>query len=225
MNMQLLIALGLSYLVGALPIGWILVWLVKKKDIRYHASGRIGTSNVIRMLGVPAGLVTLVFDFAKGYLGVWIIRAIVSTPAEWMQALGGFLSVLGHVYSVYIVEKRRDGKYYFRGGAGGITSIGAAMGLWWPIIFFIGIPALLVYLTIGYASIATITLNVCSVIVFTTMVLFDIAPNSWWFVLYGVACLTLVLIALRPNLKRLRRGEERVMRFSLHAKLRKSKMD
>lgn len=218
-----MISLVVCYLFGALPIGWIVVWLTKKQDIRYHASGRMGTSNVIRMVGVGAGMLTFVLDFLKGFSAVIIVRAINPSASAWVEAIGGFLSVLGHVYSIFLIEKRPDGKYYLRGGAGGVTSIGVSVALWPPILFWIGIPAILIYLIIGYASIATISLNVIGLIVFTVREIFKFEPHSPWFILYSLLTLGLVIYTLRPNLKRLVRGEERVMRFSLHAKLKRKK--
>lgn len=221
MTPSTLVSLLLCYLIGALPIGWVIVWLAKKQDIRYHASGRMGTSNVIRMVGAGAGLLTLALDFLKGYGAVITVRAINPAVSLWVEAIGGFLSVLGHVYSIYLIEKRRDGKYYLRGGAGGVTSIGVSVGLWPPILLWIGIPAILIYLIFGYASIATISLNVFGLIVFAVREAFKLEPHSPWFILYSLLTLGLVIYTLRPNLKRLARGEERVMKFSLHAKIRR----
>ncbi len=219
MVLERIIALTLSYLLGALPIGWIIVWLIAHKDIRYHASGRMGTSNVIRMVGVPAGILNSVLDFLKGYAGVWVISLIIEDAPQWMKALGGFLAVLGHIYSIYIIEKRRDGKYYFRGGAGGMTSVGAAVAFWPPVLLWSGIPALLMYLLLGYASITTMSVNFFALIVFIVRAATGADPG-WWYVVYSVATLLLVIDALRPNIQRLQRKEERIMRFSLHARLK-----
>jgi len=100
-----MISLIVCYLLGALPVGWIIVWLTKKRDIRYYASGRMGTSNVIRMVGIAAGLVTLALDFTKGYLAVQVVRAINPNAGTWVEAIGGFLAVLGHVFSIFLIEK------------------------------------------------------------------------------------------------------------------------
>lgn len=223
MTYSTMISLIVCYLLGALPVGWIIVWLTKKRDIRYYASGRMGTSNVIRMVGIAAGLVTLALDFTKGYLAVQIVRAINPNAGTWVEAIGGFLAVLGHVFSIFLIEKRRNGKYYLRGGAGGATSLGVAVGIWPLIIFWIGIPAILIYLAIGYASIATLSINLLAIIIFSVKEIFSIEPHSPWYIMYAVLTLMLVTYTLRPNLRRLMRGEERVMKFSLHARLKQKK--
>lgn len=220
MTYSTMISFLVCYLLGALPIGWIVVWLAKKRDIRYHASGRIGTSNVIRMVGIAAGMITLVLDFVKGFLAIYIVRVINPNIGAWVEAIGGFLSVLGHVFSIILIEKRRDGKYYLRGGAGGVTSLGVAVGIWPPILLWIGFPAILLYLTVGYASIATLSVNVLAIIIFSVKEIFSIEPHSPWYILYAVMTLMLVIYTLRPNLRRLMRGEERVMKFSLHARMK-----
>ena len=223
MTYSTMISLFVCYLLGALPIGWIIVWLAKKRDIRYHASGRMGTSNVIRMVGIAAGLVTLVLDFFKGFLAVQLARAISPDAGPWVEAVGGFLAVLGHIFSIFLIEKRRNGKYYLRGGAGGVTSLGVSVGIWPPILFWIGIPAILIYLIFGYASVATISINVFAILIYSVMEIAKIEPHSPWYIVYAVFTLMLVMYTLRPNLRRLARGEERVMKFSLHARLKRNK--
>ena len=222
MTLERVIALMLSYLIGALPMGWIIVWIKSHQDIRYHGSGRMGTSNVIRMAGIPAGLVNSVLDFLKGFAGVWVVRLIITEPPAWMEALAGFLTVLGHIYSIFIIEKRRDGKYYFRGGAGGITSLGVSTAFWLPVLLWSGIPALILYVLVGYASVATLSVNVFALIVFIVRSISGADP-TWWYVVYSVVTLIIVIDTLKPNLKRLLRGDERVMRFSLHAKIKENK--
>lgn len=224
MIFERVIALILSYLIGALPMGWIIVWLKSRQDIRYHGSGRMGTSNVIRMAGIPAGVINSVLDFLKGFAGVWIVRLIIADPPAWIEALAGFLAVLGHIYSIYIIEKRRNGRYYFRGGAGGITSLGAATAFWLPILPWSGIPAMILYLFVGYASVATLSLNLFALTAFIIRAASGADP-TWWYVVYSVVTLLIVIDTLKPNLKRLMRGEERIMRFSLHAKIKEKKSE
>ncbi len=205
--------LVLAYLIGAIPWGWMIVWLVKRKDIRYMASGRSGMSNVIRTAGKGWGILTAVLDIFKGYAAVYAARLIVDNPEPWLTAIGGILAVLGHIYSVYMLEKRRDGKYYFRGGAGGLTSVGAGTALWAGYLIFVPLPCFLIYIISGYASVATASFNLLGIIGF--IIGAAMGKCSWWYVLYGVGAEILVLISLQPNFKRLRRGDERKHDFRL----------
>ena len=208
-----------AYLIGAIPFGWLIVWFIKHKDIRYIASGRMGMSNVMRVAGTFWGIVTALLDILKGAAAVHAVRLFMPADAirPWMTAAGAFLAVLGHIYSVFLLEKRRDGKYYFRGGAGGLTSAGAAASLWAGYLIAMPLPCLLIYLFTGYASMAVGMLNVCGMIGFIIGAL--LGKCSWWYVLYAIGAELLVLDSLRPNIKRLKRGDER--KSSLRIRWRK----
>lgn len=220
---QYFIVLCLAYLIGSLPVGWVVVWLVSHQDIRYHASGKMGTSNVIRTVGVKWGILTAIADILKGVLAVWVVRWIFPDRIDWLIAVAGMVAVLGHIKSIFLMETRPNGRIRLRGGAGGLTSLGVVIGIWPPVIFFSGIPALILYLTLGYASVATFSINLFALIVFVFMQINGIEPSSWWYALYGVFGLGIVFFALIPNYKRLRSGSERVMKFSLNAFLRAKK--
>jgi len=124
-----------------------------------------------------------------------------------MVALNGLLAIIGHNYSAFLLERGNDGKLHFRGGAGGATTLGVAIGLWvnsWLIILPI---AFLVYLVIGYASITTISIALSTTGIFTVKAIQGVMP--WIYAGLGLAALSVILIALRPNLKRLKEGTER----------------
>lgn len=207
-----------AYLIGSIPWGWIFVKLVKHKDIRYIASGRMGMSNVMRTAGTFWGILTAILDILKGSAAVHAASLFVTQPEPWMKVIGGILAVLGHIYSIFMIEKRRDGKYYFRGGAGGLTSCGAGVVLW-PLGYWIAVPlpCLIIYLFTGYASIATASFNIFALICFIVGAV--LGKCSWWNILYAVCAEILVLISLRPNFKRLKRGDER--KSSLRIRWRK----
>ena len=206
-----------AYLVGAIPFGWIIVKILKNKDIRYIASGRMGMSNVMRVAGTFWGVVTAVLDVLKGSAAVHMASLFVPEPEPWLTSLGGILAVLGHIYSIFLLEKRRDGKYYFRGGAGGLTSAGAAVALWKGIWFAIPLPCLIIYLFTGYASVSVAFFNVFGFIGYLVGAI--LGKCSWWYLMYAVGAEILVLISLRPNFKRLKRGDER--KSSLRIRWRK----
>ncbi len=206
-----------AYLAGAIPFGWIIVKIIKNKDIRYIASGRMGMSNVMRVAGTFWGIVTAVLDVLKGIVTIRIADIFVPEPEPWMTTIGGILAVLGHIYSVFLIERRRDGKYYFRGGAGGLTSAGAGAALWSGYLLAMPLPCLLIYLFTGYASVAVACFNIFGLIGY--IIGAYLGKCSWWYCLYAVVAEILVLISLKPNFKRLRRGDER--KSSLRIRWRK----
>ena len=206
-----------AYLIGAIPFGWIIVKILKNKDIRYIASGRMGMSNVMRVAGTFWGIVTAVLDVLKGSAAVHAASLFLSDPEPWTRSIGGILAVLGHIYSIFLIERRRDGKYYFRGGAGGLTSAGAAVALWKGFWLAMPLPCLLIYLFTGYASLTVASFNIFGLIGFIIGAL--LGKCSWWYCLYAIGAEILVLISLQPNFKRLRRGDER--KSSLRIRWRK----
>src|SRR5205809_1295487 len=72
MQKYLIIAL-LSYLLGSIPFGYILVKLFLKRDIRSTGSGNIGATNVARSGAKGLAIATLFLDALKGFLPVWFL--------------------------------------------------------------------------------------------------------------------------------------------------------
>ena len=69
-----LVAVLAAYLVGAVPIGWLVARAFGVGDIRRHGSGNIGATNVLRTVGRLPAIVTLLGDVLKGYLAVWLFE-------------------------------------------------------------------------------------------------------------------------------------------------------
>ena len=67
------LAIGLSYLLGAVPFGLVLVWITTRQDLREVGSGNIGATNAMRAAGKPIGLVSFLCDWAKGWVPVVVI--------------------------------------------------------------------------------------------------------------------------------------------------------
>ena len=84
-----LLALLASYLLGAVPFGYIVVKLAYGADVRAGGSGSIGATNVTRRAGLRAGLITYVLDVAKGAGAVLLMRQLTEDP--WW--LGGAATV------------------------------------------------------------------------------------------------------------------------------------
>ena len=59
-----------SYLIGSIPFGVVMA-RVQNLNIREHGSGNIGATNVARVMGKKAGLLTLLGDVLKGVIVVF----------------------------------------------------------------------------------------------------------------------------------------------------------
>lgn len=218
-NIKIFAALLISYLIGSIPFGFCLVKLTIGKDLRLVESGRTGGTNTMRAAGLLPGLITAVLDVGKGVVTGWIANWLL--PGDvWLQIFTALLAIVGHNYSIYLPERNESGKIRLRGGAGGATSFGGAIALW-PQSGLIILPLiLLIYLLVGYASVTTISIPLLATLIFTYRAWIGVSP--WVYILYGVMAELIVLWALRPNLKRLRLGSERIV--GLRAYLLKKKI-
>jgi acyl phosphate:glycerol-3-phosphate acyltransferase len=127
---------AIAYVLGSIPFGFLIV-KVRGADIRQTGSGNIGAANVARNAGAVAGLLTLLFDVAKGYLAVWIAARWTQGDMRWMMG-AALAAVLGHMFPIWL---------RFQGGKGVATGLGvflpisaeavaAAVILWLVVVVF-----------------------------------------------------------------------------------------
>ncbi len=209
----------LAYLIGSIPFGLLIVKLSTGKDIRTVESGRTGGTNAMRAAGLWAGLVTGVFDVLKGLGAVLISHVLVSGSHVWVDSLAPFLSIIGHNYSAFLIERDVNGKLRFRGGAGGAPCLGGSIGLWLPSLFIIVPLGGLVYYFGGYASVTTMSIALLSTAVFAYRAWLGL--NPWQYAIYGLLAFMALAWSLKPNIKRLLMGTERVV--GLRARKQKSR--
>jgi len=208
--MQILISLGVvifAYLVGSIPFGLVLVKLLTGKDIRSIESGRTGGTNAGRAAGTWVGVLTALLDGLKAASAVWLARAL--TSSTWLEVLAPIVAIVGHNYSIFLIEREENGKLHLRGGAGGAPCGGGSVGLWAPSILIIIPLAIGILYFIGYASITTLSIALLSTIIFAIRAALGLSP--WEYAIYGLMAEVLLIIALRPNIKRLLEGKERLV--------------
>jgi glycerol-3-phosphate acyltransferase PlsY len=188
-------AVGLAYLMGSFPAGYLLgrLWGV---DVLSKGSGRTGGTNVLRSAGPVAALLTGVLDVGKGALAVWVAGQLTGTAA--VQVLAGAAVILGHNHSVFL---------HFRGGAGVGTSLGALGVIYLPAA--IGLVVLLVVLiaVTRYASIGSLTVITLMPIILFVLAVTGTVPLAY--VAYGLLAWAIIVYAHRPNIRRLIQGTER----------------
>jgi glycerol-3-phosphate acyltransferase PlsY len=111
-----------AYLLGSIPFGILLTKLFGGGDVRQAGSGNIGATNVTRVAGPAAGILTLIFDGLKGATAVWLAARFSADSATWMT-IAGLAALVGHCYPVWL---------QFRGGKGVATAAGMFLALCWP---------------------------------------------------------------------------------------------
>ncbi|MCL4272874.1 MAG: glycerol-3-phosphate acyltransferase [Anaerolineales bacterium] len=215
-----LVVIFLAYVFGSIPFGLLIVKLKTGKDLREVESGRTGGTNAMRAAGFWAGFATAMMDILKGAGAVWVAKWI--TPAEWVHVVTPLAAILGHNYSMFLPERDENGKFIrLRGGAGGAPSVGGAMGLYPSSILIILPLGMLTFFTIGIASVTTMAVALFAIILFAILAAQGTLP--WDYVWYGVGAELLLIWALRPNLKKLFAGQERIVKYSLNGWLRSRK--
>lgn len=211
--------LVLAYIIGAIPFGAIIVRLKTGKDIRQIESGRTGGTNVMRAAGFWAGFFTAILDLLKGASAVWLGR-VLAPGNVWMEVLSPVAAVIGHNYSIFLIERNEKGMVRFRGGAGGAPTAGAAFALWPGSIWIIVPVGLVLLFGVGFASIATMSIPLVASLIFAYRAWLGVSP--WEYIFFGVFTEILLIYALRPNIIRLLQGNERLVGLRAWLKKRMS---
>jgi glycerol-3-phosphate acyltransferase PlsY len=141
----LFITAAISYLLGSIPFGYLLVRLFRGQDVRQTGSGNIGATNVSRTSPF-LGVLTLVLDGLKGLAAVVIARALFPDRLT-LQCTAAVFAIIGHMFPVWL---------RFRGGKGVATGLGG-FALLVPkiILMMLGI-FLAIFLIFRYVSLASI---------------------------------------------------------------------
>ncbi|MHB8217211.1 MAG: glycerol-3-phosphate 1-O-acyltransferase PlsY [Candidatus Sulfotelmatobacter sp.] len=194
MRLLLLIA-ALSYLLGSIPFGYLLVRIFRGEDVRQSGSGNIGATNVSRKSPV-LGVLTLLLDALKGTAAVVLSYAVADhmvagPPALEQLALGALFAVVGHVFPVWLK---------FRGGKGVATGLGAFVliapkAVLIAVVIFIAVTALSRYVSLGsIAAVASLP--------FLAWLMGQFYLSGAGLALISLACL-LILFQHRTNMRRL----------------------
>ncbi len=190
--MNAALALGAAYLVGALPLGFLVARAFGVGDIRRHGSGTIGATNVLRAAGWVPALLTLGGDIAKGYLAVAAGAALAGDPA--VRAAAAVAAIVGNCWSVFLG---------FRGGKGVATGLGGLLAVVpWAVA-----PAVPVWLAVAvttrYVSLGSILGALC--VPLGALLLGYGAPA----VVAALAAAAIIVARHHENIGRLLAGTER----------------
>ncbi|HEX4757827.1 MAG TPA: glycerol-3-phosphate 1-O-acyltransferase PlsY [Terracidiphilus sp.] len=201
MLLAVLLIAAVSYLLGSIPVGYLLVRLFRNQDIRSVGSGNIGATNVLRSGGKGLGAATFLLDMLKGCIAVWIgglLGALLmpATPLRSAQALAALVAVLGHMFPVWLK---------FRGGKGVATGFGVFLvAAPWAALAAISVFGLVLFLT-RYVSLASI-LGAASFPFFACFMVVGQRPPFYIAVQCAVA--TLIIVKHHQNIRRLLTGTE-----------------
>lgn len=188
------ILLVVSYLLGSIPFGWLLIRIAGKGDIRNIGSGGTGATNVARVLGLGGFVGVWAMDMAKAAAAVWLGAHFVSPV---FGALCGFIAIFGHCFPIWLK---------FHGGKGNASMFGVLLAVN-PVMFVVvGIEWLLVAATTRYSSLGAI-------VGFLVMPLLGFADGFQMGIIF-TAIAALCMFQHRENIKRLIDGTESKMQMS-----------
>lgn len=147
MNNTLFILIMIAiYLIAAIPTGVVIARLMGGEDVRQKGSGNIGATNVYRVAGKLAGVLTLVGDTLKGFLPLLAFKTWLE-PTPTQLGIASAVAILGHCYPVYLK---------FKGGKGVATALGIFLVLSPKAVFFALIVFILTVAITRYISLGSV---------------------------------------------------------------------
>lgn len=188
-----MVAVLLGYVVGSLPVGFLLARR-SGVDLRRVGSGNVGATNVYRSAGRGLGVLVMLLDVGKGAGSVWLTRVLLPGGGEVADAAAGVGAVIGHIYPVWL---------RLAGGKGVAVACGV-FGVLAPLATMVAVGVFVVTAAVTrYVSLGSVV---------ATLVL----PLAEWLrsgsapvVLAASVVAALIVFRHRGNLTRLARGTER----------------
>lgn len=159
-------------------------------DVRERGSGNAGATNVARVYGIKAGLLTLVCDMAKTVAAMLLGLRLGGAPGE---AIAGVFCIIGHCFPIF---------FGFHGGKG--VSVGAALALMCGIKTFACVMAL--FLLIAFSGKKVSLASICAA---ASLPLFAaVFKVTSEMLIMSVFSAVLVIVMHRENIRRLIEGRE-----------------
>lgn len=180
-----------AYLIGSIPFGLIFGKLIWKKDLRQLGSRNIGATNAWRVLGRKAGILTFIFDFLKGQLGVLLGGCLIGSPGAMVA--GGFFAMLGHIFPLFTG---------FKGGKGVSAGLGVIAALMPKVTAIVLIVWLVLVVLTRYVSVGSIVAAVLAPIL---AAVFNV-PDE--FFAFALAAAVVIVWRHKDNVLRLKAGRE-----------------
>jgi len=189
-----------SYLLGSIPFGYLLVRIFHGEDVRQSGSGNIGATNVSRKS--PAlGAATLLLDAMKGSAAVGIAhflgaRMTGNSQLYTAMAMAAFFAVVGHMFPIWLG---------FRGGKGVATALGAFLIMTPKVVLIAAGIFFAVVLISRFVSLGSISAAASFPLVVYVMRAYGNAPTV--LALMAVTSL-LIVVKHHENIRRLLAGTE-----------------
>ncbi|MBR5011862.1 MAG: glycerol-3-phosphate 1-O-acyltransferase PlsY [Clostridia bacterium] len=198
----------LAYMIGSINFAIIFTNAFVHRDVRDYGSGNAGMTNVLRVVGKKAGILTFVCDALKGLVACLIGRLVfaylLSTTGNeifnpvYGAYICGVAVMLGHVFPLF---------FGFKGGKGVAVSVGIFL-ICNPIAIISGLATFgILLLTTRIISISSLS---ATVIVVSFSMIFYFHTAEFWPQAIGAFIMgAIVFLKHTENIGRLIRGEEK----------------
>ncbi len=179
-----------GYLLGSLSASVLLSKVGWGRDVRKHGSGNAGATNMARVFGMKAGVMTLAGDMLKALIAMWLGKLLLGDIG---LAVSGIACIVGHCFPVF---------HDFKGGKG--ISVGAAIGIaidWRVFVFIVVVFLIAAFLTkkVSFGSLCA------SVAITVACLIFHVSTPK---LILAICAMVLAIYQHRANIKRLRDGTE-----------------
>ena len=187
MIIEVLSVISLSYILGSIPSGIIFAKIFKLKDLRTIGSGNTGTTNVIRTGNYTAAALTLVLDFGKACLAIYLSQIV----NEKLILISSLAILIGHIFPLWLK---------FKGGKGFACYLGIIFMINFYLFMFISLIWLITFFARRVSSISALLSCLSGVLI--SIIYFN--SNIVLVVLLTI----LIFVTHLENIKRLINGTE-----------------
>lgn len=196
---KLLLVFAVSYIIGSIPTGYLIVKAKKGIDIRKTGSGSTGATNVKRVLGTKWFFTVMLLDAIKGAIPVLLAVKYFNFLA--CLGLGPVIAaiavIIGHSKSIFL---------NFTGGKSVATGVGTILALCWPV-------GLIVAAIWGIITYSTKYVSLGSVIAIALApILMNAFEQNVYYICFAALGAIYVILMHRANIKRLLEGKENKVR-------------
>ena len=187
MIVEVLSVISFSYILGSIPSGIIFAKIFNLKDLRTIGSGNTGTTNVLRTGNYTAAALTLVLDFGKACLAIYLSQIV----NEKLILISSLAILIGHIFPLWLK---------FKGGKGFACYLGIIFMINFYLFIFISLIWLITFFARRVSSLSA--LLSCLSCVLISLIYFN--SNIVLVVLLTI----LIFVTHLENIKRLINGTE-----------------
>lgn len=189
----------ISYFIGSIPFGFLIVKMVKGIDIRQVGSGNPGATNVTRVMGKPYGILVFILDMLKGFLPVFIFEHYFAGHEHSLSVIFcGASAICGHTFPLFLG---------FKGGKAAATSCGVFLWLApLPLVISAAVWLLIVYIS-RYISLGSMLSSIVLVICII-MLRNDPFGQGLYLTVFSLFISVFLIIRHKSNIRRLLNGTE-----------------